>query len=344
MVTSMLAVSAIVPSLLLVWYFHWRDLYPEPGRVIWTTFGLGVATLPAVLLVAAPLSLLLGSIPIPGAHLAGFLAAFLTAAMPEEFFKLLVLRGYCARHRDFNEPMDGVVYGAVASLGFATLENVLYVTAMGFTAAVVRALTAVPTHASLGAIMGYYVGRAKFHANERTRAYVLAYFVPMVLHGLYDYPGLTALELQARNLPAEHGAMFLTLGVFVTLCACAVRSTRRARADQETAPAPPDVRPAATGLPVPAAGAPGLRHARRKIGGTVVLLLGLALATGGGLIALGVITAMASEQLPSHEPVRTFVGAAIVGSLVLLIGLVLFARGIRLLNRSSPNVPGPRRF
>ena len=81
MVTSMLAVSAVVPSLLLVWYFHRRDLYPEPGRVIWTTFALGVATTPAVLLVEVPLSWLLGSIP--GAHLAGFLAAFLTAMTTE---------------------------------------------------------------------------------------------------------------------------------------------------------------------------------------------------------------------------------------------------------------------
>jgi protease PrsW len=331
MVTSMLAVSAIVPSLLLVWYFHWRDLYPEPGRVIWTTFALGVSTTPAVLLVTAPLSWLLSSIP--GAHLAGFLAAFLTAAIPEEFFKLLVLRGYCARHRDFNEPMDGVVYGAVASLGFATLENVLYVTAIGFTAAVVRALTAVPTHAFLGAIMGYYVGRAKFHANERTRTYVMAYVVPMVLHGLYDYPALTALELQARNLPAEHNAMFLTLGVFVTICTWAIRSTRRARGDQKAAPVPSDIEPAATVLPVGAAGAPGLRQGRHRIGGTLLLLLGLVFATGGGLIVLGVITTMASEQLPSHEPVRTIVGAAILGGTVLLTGLVIFALGIRSLNR-----------
>ena len=340
MVTSMLAVSAIVPSLLLVWYFHWRDLYPEPGRVIWTTFGLGVATVPAVLLVALPFSLLLASIQIPSAHLAGFLTAFLTAAIPEEFFKLLVLRGYCARHPDFNEPMDGVVYGAVASLGFATLENVLYVTAGGFADAVARALTAVPAHAFLGSIMGYYVGRATFHATERTRAHVMAYFVPMVLHGLYDYPGLTALELESRNLPPEHGLVFLTLGVFVTLCACAVRSTRRARADQMAAPVRAEVRPATPALAVPAG---GLRHGHRRIGGTVLLLLGIALATGGGLIALGVVAAMTSEQLPSHEPVRTFVGSAVIGGLVLLIGLVLFALGIRSLNRSSPSVLGPPR-
>lgn len=333
MATSVLAVSAIVPSLLLVWYFHWRDLYPEPGRVIWTTFGLGVATIPVVLLVAVPLSWLLESVA--SAYLAGFLGAFLTAAIPEELFKLLVVRGYCARHRDFNEPMDGVVYGAVASLGFATLENVLYVTGAGFTVAVMRAFTAVPAHAFMGAIMGYYVGRAKFHPNERTRANVMAYLVPTILHGLYDYPILTMLEVQARNLPAEFGEIYLPITpvVFVTLCVWAIRSMRRARADQEAAP-----------VPLPATGAPRPLRGCRRIGGTVLLLLGLVFATGGGLVALGVITAMVSGDLPPHEPVQTIVGAAIVGGLVLLIGLVLFALGIRLLNRSSPTVPGPRRF
>jgi RsiW-degrading membrane proteinase PrsW (M82 family) len=332
LVTSALAVSAIVPSLLLVWYFHWRDLYPEPGLVIWTTFGLGVATIPVVLLVAESLPWPLESIP--SAYLAGFLGAFLMAAIPEELLKLLVVRGYCARHRDFSETMDGVVYGAVASLGFATLENVLYVTATGFTVAVARALTAVPAHAFMGAIMGYYVGRARFHPNERTRANVMAWLVPTILHGLYDYPLLTRLELQARNLPAELGAIYLPITpvVFVTLWVWAIRSMRRARADQEAAP-----------VPLPAAGAPRPHRGSQRIGGTVLLLLGLVFATGGGLVVLGVITALATGHLP-YEPVQIIVGAAIVGGLVLVAGLVLFALGIRSLNRPSPSVPGPRRF
>jgi RsiW-degrading membrane proteinase PrsW (M82 family) len=90
--------------------------------------------------------------------------AFLSAAVPEEFFKWLIVVLYCARHKEFDEPMDGLVYGAVASLGFATFENVVYVwvsevsTQAGLQVALARGLTAVPMHASLGAIMGYFVG------------------------------------------------------------------------------------------------------------------------------------------------------------------------------------------
>ena len=81
------------------------------------------------------------------------------AAIPEEFVKLAILVGYNMRHHAFDEPMDGIVYGVVASLGFATLENMLFVFEGGISVAVSRAFTAVPLHAFVGAIMGYYVGR-----------------------------------------------------------------------------------------------------------------------------------------------------------------------------------------
>ncbi|MCZ6508778.1 MAG: PrsW family glutamic-type intramembrane protease, partial [Acidobacteria bacterium] len=170
--------SALVPSLLLVWYFHSRDVYPEPPRVLWTVFILGVATVLPVVLVARPFDALLDQISSPLAY--GFASAFVQAAIPEELFKFLVVWFFAARHRAFDEPIDGVIYGVVASLGFATLENVLYVAGGGLHVAVTRALTAVPSHAFLGAIMGYFVGRAKFSA-ERGRFLAWALLLPILL-------------------------------------------------------------------------------------------------------------------------------------------------------------------
>jgi RsiW-degrading membrane proteinase PrsW (M82 family) len=328
MLAHVLAASAIVPSFLLVWYFHGRDLYPEPGRVIWATFGLGVATIPAVMLVVMPLSLLVE--PIPDPYAAGFLGAFLTAAIPEESLKFLVVRGYCARHHEFTEPMDGVVYGAVASLGFATLENVLYVAADGFAVAVARALTAVPGHAFTGAIMGYYVGRAKFHPTERKR----------VLHGLYDYPIFTLEVLRERGLSLEGRVIYLlpiSLAVFVTTCVWALRGVRRAGADQAAAASPT----ARTTIPVPVS-APVPVPVPGWIGGTLLLLLGSVIATGGGTTVLRFITAVASGQVPAHEQNQALVGVAIAGVLPFILGLALFGLGIRFLNRSS--VPARRRY
>ena len=82
--------------------------------------------------------------------------------------------------------MDGIVYGAVASLGFATLENVLYCIDGGLSTVIARAFTAVPAHASFGAIMGYYFSKQHF-SGSKVGVFSKAYFIPMVLHGLYDY-------------------------------------------------------------------------------------------------------------------------------------------------------------
>ncbi|MBL4632977.1 MAG: PrsW family intramembrane metalloprotease, partial [Kofleriaceae bacterium] len=159
--------SAIMPSVLLVWFFHRRDLYPEPARVLWTTFFLGVLTVIPVLAVVYPYSQYMELVEDP--FLSGAVTAFAGAAIPEEFFKYLVVVFYCARHKEFDEPMDGIVYGVVASLGFATLENILYVSDGGYTVALLRALTAVPGHALTGAFVGYFIGQAKFGEGSSRR-------------------------------------------------------------------------------------------------------------------------------------------------------------------------------
>jgi len=181
---------ALLPAILLLRYFVSKDQFPEPTRVVLITFGLGCAIILPVIPVALGLMWLLPeSLPAP---LAGALVAFMGAAIPEEGFKWLVLHRYCLRHSAFDEPMDGIVYGAAAGLGFAALENVLYVASGGVMVAVARGLTAVPVHAALGVIMGEYFGRARVaEGAERRRLLWRAWLVPMALHGLYNLPLLT---------------------------------------------------------------------------------------------------------------------------------------------------------
>ncbi len=180
---------AVVPSLMLVWYFHSRDVNPIPRRTILTTFVLGVViVLPVALLELTAFSdLPMGSNP----YVVGLVKSFWTAAIPEELLKFLVVVYYCARLSDFGERMDGMVYGSVASLGFAAMENVLYVTAGGMELALSRAFTAVPCHAFLGAIMGFYVGQARFDSRHRGALLATGLILAIVLHALYDFPLLT---------------------------------------------------------------------------------------------------------------------------------------------------------
>jgi len=178
-------VGAIVPALWLIRYFTQADKFPEPEEVIKSTFWDGVRTVFWVLLVVSPTFFFDEAIStLPVVISAGY-SAFLCAAIPEEFFKFRVLQKV-SKNKAFDEPMDGIVYGAVASLGFATLENVLYCIDGGLSTVIARAFTAVPAHASFGAIMGYYFSKQHF-SGSKVGVFSKAYFIPMVLHGLYDY-------------------------------------------------------------------------------------------------------------------------------------------------------------
>jgi RsiW-degrading membrane proteinase PrsW (M82 family) len=65
-------------------------------------------------------------------------------------------------NKNFNEPFDGIVYAVIVSMGFATIENIIYVFQYGFATGILRLFTAVPAHAAFGILMGYFLGKAKF--------------------------------------------------------------------------------------------------------------------------------------------------------------------------------------
>jgi RsiW-degrading membrane proteinase PrsW (M82 family) len=173
----MLAVlSAILPCLLVLRWYVTIDKYAEPPKVLLISFLLGVLAGPIVVVVATilPIYSLATAPEHPIAN--GLAVAFLAAALPEELVKWLMLRRYCVRHVAFDEPMDGIVYGATVSLGFATIENVGYVVGSEgwFSIAVARAFLAVPSHAASGAIMGYFLARHHFSPTRPQRLLLLS--------------------------------------------------------------------------------------------------------------------------------------------------------------------------
>ncbi|GIM46425.1 hypothetical protein DNHGIG_19740 [Collibacillus ludicampi] len=108
--------------------------------------------------------------------------AFFVAGMVEEFLKAGFFQRGIYRHREFEEPIDGVVYAVAVALGFAMVENVLYVTSYGLTVAFLRSITAIPAHMLFGIAMGYYFSLAKMGIGPIHRAYI----IPAFLHGIYD--------------------------------------------------------------------------------------------------------------------------------------------------------------
>jgi len=183
-------IVAAAPSLFLLTFFYLKDRYErEPLQHIMMAFGLGLYAMIAGHGIASTAEtwvprdwLMLGGEP------AKLFDAFLLSGFVEELAKWVVLVAAVYHWDEFDEPLDGVVYGVAVALGFATLENLLFVARLGLSVAWMRALFAVPAHALFGATMGYYAGRAKFDRGGKLwRDRTLCLFAPVGFHGCYDY-------------------------------------------------------------------------------------------------------------------------------------------------------------
>ena len=189
---------AIIPTILLGYFIYKKDiLEKEPIGLLMLLFISGViSTLPA----AAIEQLIMPFIEQISDYTAYiFTLSFIGVALVEELCKALLTYEICWKNKNFNYVYDAIVYCVFTSLGFATLENVLYVTAFGMQAAVLRAIVSVPAHAFFGVSMGYYMGIAKYHqkANENKKKYiniVLSLIIPVTLHGIFDFLLLTNSE------------------------------------------------------------------------------------------------------------------------------------------------------
>ena len=174
---------ALAPVFIILIYIYIRDKYDkEPWSLLLKTLiAGGLITIPIILL-----EKVLSSIgdSFEGMANAAY-TAFVVAAFSEELFKYLVLFFFVRKSRHFNEQFDGIVYAVFVSLGFAAVENVMYVANGGLSVGLLRAITAVPAHALFGVAMGFYFGKHLF--VEKKKYLYLAFFVPVLLHGVYDF-------------------------------------------------------------------------------------------------------------------------------------------------------------
>tara|TARA_B110000240_G_scaffold195520_1_gene245337 strand:- start:734 stop:1381 length:648 start_codon:yes stop_codon:yes gene_type:complete len=172
---------AIFPPLLIAYYVYQKDKYEkEPKSLIIKSFLFGcVGVIPALFLEIFAKEMFTSL----------FLYVFFGIALVEEGVKYFFLKKYLFKKADFNEPMDGIVYGVMISLGFATVENIAYVLnneGQEINVALMRMFTAIPLHAACGVILGYFVGLAKFSDNKNILLYK-GLFLATLVHGLYNY-------------------------------------------------------------------------------------------------------------------------------------------------------------
>lgn len=175
--------AAIAPVLFLLFYIYYKDKKaPEPTEQLFKAFRYGVLSAIAVMVVMSPF----GASRQPVGFLQCLKVSFFEAGIPEEFFKWLFLYILIWRSPQFDEYIDGIVYAVFISMGFACLENVMYVLPGSVATAVTRALLSVPAHFLFAVIMGYFFSMGKFHPENRSRYMTLSLVLPIVAHGLFD--------------------------------------------------------------------------------------------------------------------------------------------------------------
>jgi protease PrsW len=177
----MILILAVLPPILIAYYVYQKDKYDkEPKSLIIKSFLFGcLGIIPAIFL----------ELFAEGMFTNLFLYVFIGIALVEEGVKYFFLKKYLFNKPDFNEPMDGIVYAVMISLGFATVENIAYVLnneGQEIQVAIMRMFTAIPLHAVCGVILGYFVGLAKFSDNSKPLLYK-GLFIATLVHGLYNY-------------------------------------------------------------------------------------------------------------------------------------------------------------
>lgn len=245
--------------------------------------------------------------------------------------------------------MDGIVYGAVSAIGFATVENVSYVSTGGAGLGLLRAFTAVPMHAFMGAISGYFVGRQilnhrilrKDPTNPVDDSWFPAFCgigAAMLLHGFYDFPVLAATIGKAAK--AAPGTM-MTIGqlarftTFALLIAWRVTTAlvRRTEAAQEAR------------LTRSEHLADEVRQLRReRLGGWVEIGFGGLLAAASGAAMLGILVAAFKGPGPSPGPATNPVAILVVCLFLTIPGIAgtfVMKHGIERQNQARRRIANP---
>ncbi|MGA7803050.1 PrsW family glutamic-type intramembrane protease [Bradyrhizobium sp.] len=235
---TVIGTAAVAPALFILWLVVAAGERPGPPTRIWTAFLLGAASISLLGLLRAPFTRLLVAPDNP--WLAQVLHSIFAVALPEEAVKILVIVAVATARRPAADPMDTVVYGAAAGLGFAAYENLAYLEQhpeMWRSLAALRSILTVPFHGALGIIAGAYLAIARsgtaLGANRHNRDWarisslILMLLGPVALHAAFDFP---LLMLQRDGDLAPSTRLWLALASIVigfSSIAFAVRLVRR---------------------------------------------------------------------------------------------------------------------
>lgn len=205
---------AIAPGLAICIFIFYKDIYNrEPKLNLFVSFLLGcLAIVPAIWFEQT------FEYVNDNTKTGLALLCYGVIGFSEEFSKFLGVRLYAYNKKSFDEPLDGIVYSVMVSMGFATLENIFYVlkyaeVGMGLEVGIKRMFLSVPAHATFGVLMGYFVGKAKFNTKNSLWLLTMGLLAAIFFHGSFDY---FIFLNQLKMVTEKEGDILLAGGAFIS--------------------------------------------------------------------------------------------------------------------------------
>lgn len=230
----MLFVLAIIPVIGLLCFIYFNDKKEkEPFGLLVALFFAGMATVLTAMIAELAGGFIIESVSPEKTVLSQIVDAMIIVGPAEELGKFFVLWIITWKNKHFNYSYDAIVYAVFVSLGFAAFENVGYVFSNGVGTAIARMITAVPGHACFAVFMGFFYSKAKYAAITQKKGkclsnILLAIFVPIVIHGIYDaiLMGAGASDLEALAGVSIILWLGFVIAMFVVSCIIIVKSSK----------------------------------------------------------------------------------------------------------------------
>ena len=195
-------IYSIIPVFIIALVIYNLDNHKEPFKLLLQLFIGGILATFLVLLITIVLKLIYPEITIINGSISNinlFINIFITVGLVEEFSKWIVTYKLSYNNKEFDELYDIIVYSVFVSLGFATLENILYVTSSDniISTAIIRGLLSIPAHTSLGIIMGSFLGISKMaeinnNYYEKKQYLLYSILIPIELHTIFDFCSISS--------------------------------------------------------------------------------------------------------------------------------------------------------
>jgi len=178
---------AILPVIGLLIYIYKKDTHKEPSNLLIKCFIFGVLSAYAAMYLEEFLGIFFYTDDLKYGYINLFISVFVCIALVEEFVKWFIFKTQVYNDKEYDESFDSIVYSVFISLGFACIENILYISKFGVYTGILRGITAIPAHAYDAVIMGYFLSYSKNQKDKQKYYLALSLLVPAITHAIYDY-------------------------------------------------------------------------------------------------------------------------------------------------------------